>query len=150
MFGRSIAAAILVASASFPGAASARPFCSDPPFVPLISPIGTSGSSVYEHNYDIMPGDVACFRLHVPGAARGHIDLAIAHNNGNLQLYPPGWVITQNGRSFTFGVPALPGTADSDNARSWTGQLPPQGDLLIVVAMKGNGRQYRVHVEADE
>ena len=149
MFGRLIAAAMLIACASLPGVASATPFCTDPPFVPLLPPINTNGSAVFERNFDIMPGDVACFRLHLPGAVRGHVTVATAHNYGSLQLYPPGWVITQHGRAFTFGVPPLPGTADSDNARSWTGQLPPQGDLLIVVAMKGNGRQYRIHVEGD-
>ena len=149
MFGRLIAATILIACAILPCAASARPFCTNPPFVPLVPPIGTNGSSVFEKNFDIMPGDVACFRLHVPGAVRGHVTVATAHNYGSLQLYPPGWVITQYGRAFSFGAPPLPGTADADNARSWTGQLPPLGDLLIVVAMKGNGRQYRIHVEAD-
>ncbi len=149
MFGRLIAAVVLMACAGLPNVASARPFCTDPPFVPLLPPTGTRVSAVFEQNFDIMPGDVACFRLHLPGAVRGHVTVATAHNYGTLQLYPPGWVITQHGRAFSFGVPALPGMADGDNARSWTGQLPPQGDLLIVVAMKGNGRQYRIHVEGD-
>ncbi len=147
--GRLIAVSVLAAwAAGIPGHAQAYPFCTDPPFLPLVFPIGTRVSSVFEHNYDSLPGNIACFKLRVLGASTTHITVSTINNNGYLRLYPPGWVITQNGPNFTFGEPGVPGAADGDYARSWTGQLPPQGDLLVVINMRGPSHQYRLHVEA--
>ena len=64
MHARALIAVLLAASP-----AVARPFCSDPPLVPLLPTTGTRGSAVYETQNDIQPGDLACFKLRVAGCA---------------------------------------------------------------------------------
>jgi hypothetical protein len=143
---QTLACALAACAIGLSAPANARPFCTDPPFLPLLPLAGTSGSRVFEQSYDIDSGGPACFKLDVPGARTLHITLATARQSGFFRLYPQGWNIQRTGDAFTFGVPGVRGAADGDNARSWTGQLP-EGNSLLVIAMRNGGRQYRLHVE---
>jgi hypothetical protein len=142
-----IAAALLAGGLA--GRAQARPFCSDPPFIPALGLTRTNGSSVFETQKDIAPGDLACFKLTVNAASKLHVTVAGSRGDAYVMVYPPGWTITRDGRSFTFGEDPLPGAAPADQARAWTGPFPQSGPALIVVAMRQGGGQYRLHVEAE-
>ncbi len=147
MTSRHLIAASLLTLGAFPGPASARPFCTNPPFVPFFPLSAQRGSEVFEKSFDVEPGQPACFKLTAPGAQRLHVTLGSPHGTGYFHIYPQGWVITQRGSDFSFGEPGLPGASDGDRPKSWTGQVP-DGNSLIVVYIP-QGRQYRIHIEAD-
>jgi hypothetical protein len=130
-------------------ASQARPFCSDPPSIPLFGLTRTRGSGVFETQKDIAPGDLACFKVSVNAASKLRVTVAGSRGDAYLMIYPPGWSIAREGRSFAFGEDPLPGTAPADQAREFVGPFPQNGPALIVIGMKQGGGQYRLHVEAD-
>ena len=129
------------------GAAHARPFCSDPAIIPLLNTTGSRGSSVFEYHNVIRRGELACFRMQTPAATNLHVTVSSAEKTAVFQLYAPGWKIVRQNGGFRFTGQTLPGAAEGDDARSWTGQYPGNGSILIVIGLTRGGGQYRLHVE---
>ena len=64
-----------------------------------------------------------------------------------LQIYQPPWRIVGSPDQMAVGGTTLPGTAEGEDARRFSGTLPATGDYLLVVGTSRGSGAYRLRVE---
>jgi hypothetical protein len=64
-----------------------------------------------------------------------------------FQIYQPPWRIVGSPDQMAVGGMTLPGTAEGDDARRFSGMLPADGDYLLVVGTSRGSGEYRLRVE---
>lgn len=96
----------------------------------------------------IARGERACFRI----AARQAQTLDVTQPDTDepniaIQIYRPGWHISDDhGATLVAGVP-LPGAEDGTDATHWSGTLPASGTYLLVAGAIRGGGEYRINIE---
>jgi hypothetical protein len=140
--GLAVRAVVLACTAALyaPGPARAAS-CDQPPRIRF-----AAGASRGRIEGDLARGEVACWTL---GARAGQTLSIVAdspESNAVFQLYPPGWRIEQHQGLYDISGRTLPGAADGQDTRSWSGRLPQTGDTLVVVGMIRGGGHYALQV----
>jgi hypothetical protein len=92
------------------------------------------GSSSAEVSGSIVRGEVHRYLLDARAGQRMEVRVRSAEGNAVFQLHPPR------------GGGALPGAAEGEDARRWSGALPASGDYLLVVASTRGNASYRLQV----
>jgi hypothetical protein len=64
-----------------------------------------------------------------------------------FQIYQPPWRIVGSPDQMAVGGTTLPGTAEGEDARHFSGTLPATGDYLLVVGTSRGSGAYRLRVE---
>jgi hypothetical protein len=64
-----------------------------------------------------------------------------------FQIYHPPWRIVGSPDQMAVGGTTLPGTAEGEDARRFSGTLPATGDYLLVVGTSRGSGGYRLRVE---
>jgi hypothetical protein len=143
-----IAGLAAVWASGFAGAAAASPTCNNPEWLHLAGLRDGGSSAVVERRDSVRADKTACYRLNVHGAATAlRVQLFSNDSAGFLRIYSPGWDAKRVGDGWAFTGPTLPGAAEANHVTLWKGPAPV-GNVLIVVSMPGEGRQYRLRVEA--
>jgi hypothetical protein len=139
-------AALCIAGVS--GAAAGAPTCNSPEILHLAGLRSGGSSAVLERRDSVSTDRTACYRLNILSGSRILTVRLFSDNSaGFLQLYSPDWDAKRVGNAWVFTGPSLPGAGEADHATKWKGKAPV-GNVLIVVGMRGVGRQYRLRVEA--
>lgn len=68
-------------------------------------------------------------------------------NNIVFQLYRPGWRIKRGPDGTNVLGATLHGAGEADDAWTWSGSLPANGEYLIVVGATRGGGEYRIRIE---
>ena len=96
----------------------------------------------------IARGEVACFTI---SARQGqHMivnDPAQRDTNVVIQIYRPPWTIVRLPDGIRVRGRSLPGAAEGEDAKSWTGTLPKTGRYLLVLGASWGGAEYHLQVE---
>ena len=130
------------------GAAAGAPTCNNPEVLHFGSLRSGNSSAVVERQDHVSTDRTACYRFTILDGSRTlTVRLFSDDTAGFLQIYSPDWDAKRVGGSWVFTGPALPGAGAGDHATKWKGPAP-LGNVLVVVEMKGAGRQYRLRVEA--
>jgi hypothetical protein len=64
-----------------------------------------------------------------------------------FQIYQPPWQIVGSPDQMAVGGTTLPGTAEGEDARCFSGTLPATGDYLLVIGTSRGSGAYRLRVE---
>lgn len=128
--------AILIATALLIAPAAAQA-CGRPGTISF--PRGATGA---ELQGGVARGETACWALQARAGQTLEATVASLENNAVFQIYQPGW---KAGRDGVEGF-ALPGAAEGQDARQFTGTLPTTGRYLIVVGATRGGADYRLRV----
>jgi hypothetical protein len=64
-----------------------------------------------------------------------------------FQIYRPPWKVVGSPDQMVVGGTTLPGTAEGEDARRFSGTLPATGDYLLVVGTSRGSGAYRLRVE---
>ncbi len=123
---------------------TAHAACDPPASVRFAS--GANGANL---DGGIARGETACFTL---GAQAGQTVAVTQRDKGEgnivLQLYRPGWKITQSAEDgVTVRGTALPGAEEGKDAPAWSGRLPATGTYLLVLGTTRGGGVYRMRIE---
>jgi hypothetical protein len=107
-----------------------------------------TGASEITLSGGILRGERDCYTLR---ARQGQI-LTVEQSdtpdtNIVFQIYQPPWRIVGSPDQMAVGGTTLPGTAEGEDARRFSGTLPATGDYLLVVGTSRGSGEYRLRVE---
>jgi hypothetical protein len=116
-----------------------------PPAKPVRFPAGAYETAL---TGGIVRGERDCYTIN---ARQGQV-LTIGQSdtpdtNIVFQIYQPPWRIVGAAGDLAFSGTALPGTAEGEDARSFSGALPAPGDYLVVVGTSRGSGEYRLQIE---
>lgn len=94
------------------------------------------GASAGEVSGSLVRGQTARYAVGARAGQRMRVRITAPEENAVFQLYAPGRPRT-----------ALPGAAEGDDARTWSGRLPASGDYLLVVGGTRGNASYRLRME---
>jgi hypothetical protein len=108
----------------------------------------TAGASEITLSGGIPRGEHDCYTL---SARHGQI-LTVEQpdapdTNIVFQIYQPPWRIVGSPEQMAVGGMTLPGTAEGEDARRFSGMLPADGNYLLVVGTSRGSGEYRLRVE---
>jgi hypothetical protein len=133
---------IFLTWAAFVGGASARS-CDDP--TPVRFPAGVFQTEI---SGGLARGELGCWRF--SGRHGQWMAVSEPHrvsSNIVMQIYRPGWSVTRSQYGTHLRREALPGAAEGQDAKAWTGVLPSTGTYLLVVGTAWGGGSYRIRIE---
>jgi hypothetical protein len=132
----------LFACCLFVYGAAAAGGCDSP--TPVRFPIGASQTQI---TGGIARGEMACWTI---GGRRGQRMIVrqadAKRSNIVLQIYRSPWSVAHSADGLTIHGQALPGAAEGEDTKSWTGVLPETGSYLLVLGTSWGGGPYRVHI----
>jgi len=115
-----------------------------PPAKPVRFAAGASGATVAG---GIPRGQRDCYTLNARQGQTLRVDQAdTPDTNIVFQLYSPPWRIDGTPDDPALRGTALPGTAEGQDARRFSGTLPVSGDYLLVVGTSRGSGEYRLTV----
>jgi hypothetical protein len=109
-----------------------------------------AGAAAAEITGGIARGEVACFTV----AARKGQHMRVSQpgredSNIVIQIYAPRWLVARSPNGIRVRGLALPGAAEGQDAKTWSGTLPTSGNYLLVLGTTWGGGEYRLRVEID-
>ena len=128
------------------GEAAATPSCTSPEIIHLLPLRGGRSSSAVDRSDRVNNSGFACYQFRARGGGTLYIKVYSAKEHAFLRLYGPNWTVKRDGASFVFNGTELPGATEADDKSLWKGPSPV-GNMLIVVATKGEPARYRLRVE---
>lgn len=133
-----LAAALLCALAPAPALGQA-----EPQVQPIRFARGTSGAEV---TGAVVRGERALFSLEARAGQTLTARITAPEGNAVFQIWRPGAVPRQQDGMAVIDGTALPGAAEGEDARSWSGKLPASGAYLIVVGGTRGNAEFRLSV----
>jgi hypothetical protein len=94
----------------------------------------------------VVRGDRALYSLGARAGQTLTARIAAPERNAVFQIYTPGATARLADGMLEVAGTVLPGTGETDDARSFTGRLPASGDYLIVVGGTRGNATYRLSV----
>jgi hypothetical protein len=105
------------------------------------------GASSKDISGAVIRGERSLYSIGARGGQRLSISIASVEDNAVFQIYPPG--VQAEHRNYgveIVGAKALPGAAEGEDAKAWSGILPATGAYLIVVGPTRGNATYTLKV----
>jgi hypothetical protein len=105
------------------------------------------GASSKDISGAVIRGERSLYSIGARGGQRLSASITAAEDNAVFQIYPPG--VQAERRDYgveIVGAKALPGAAEGEDAKAWSGILPATGAYLIVVGPTRGNATYTLKV----
>jgi len=105
------------------------------------------GASSKDISGAVIRGERSLYSIGARGGQRLSISITAVEDNAVFQIYPPG--VQAEHRDYgveIVGAKALPGAAEGEDAKAWSGILPATGAYLIVVGPTRGNATYTLKV----
>jgi hypothetical protein len=105
------------------------------------------GASSKDISGAVIRGERSLYSIGARGGQRLSISITSVEDNAVFQVYPPG--VQAEHRNYgveIVGAKALPGAAEGEDAKAWSGILPATGAYLIVVGPTRGNATYTLKV----
>jgi hypothetical protein len=95
----------------------------------------------------VIRGERSLYSIGARGGQRLSVSITAAEDNAVFQIYPPGAQAEHRDYGVEIvGAEALPGAAEGEDAKAWSGILPATGAYLIVVGPTRGNATYTLKV----
>jgi hypothetical protein len=105
------------------------------------------GASSKDISGAVIRGERSLYLIGARGGQRLSASITAAEDNAVFQIYPPGAQAERRDYGVEIvGAKALPGAAEGEDAKAWSGILPATGAYLIVVGPTRGNATYTLKV----